>query len=832
MKKGREKERKKKERSGAGETDADRAEAAAEGREREREREKERERERESVWVVLFLLGTPIMVSVTVLLLRRMPVKSTPMLVKLDVGMAWLAALTILLLVPLDMSDTFYAYNNHGSYYNPNSTSDGNNISSSIGMKVQEETLGDTVPLPYLDLIRAIDHKDTVMHKVLGVCWELVYWYAFAAMMVILPFHQEYADSGAFTVWEKIKWSLRQNLLFLLFAGSIGCFGVLVLLASHRLTFDSLIGFAIAASNAFGLCLVLLLLGYGLVELPRKIWRMATAGSQQIEAEIYHSIGLQAERTKKAHKDVCRSISIVREVTKYFGPRDPLRKYMEIVESAVDLEIEAEVFSTNESYPGTGGATGCMYDFKLDNEDLEFEYADEHQLGLLRRDVRNTQETYGREQSRYLTLIKRAFLQVYKVHVPSSNRHSAYQLDEDNSPMLNGHDVSSNQLANFQGKFKLYKNMLLSNYNRYMAPTVMRICSLCLYFLSVCIVLSQLTIYEGLPLWIKRISPLKFFIGLMEPNLTLIQITCLGLLGYILGTCWFSMFKLKVFSIYIMVPEHTPPSCMLMNAMLLCRLTAPIAFNFMIIAMPPTQDSLVDVRQTTFYEELGERMLDLSSLGNFLGMASLSFTTFAPFIMLPYMIIVLFNKTALFTKCCSKRNKFQFEDYDTHGTLHDTDENLPDTIGTAEDALGQKLVEEEYDNFMGNGLRLGIALRNFFAEVNANQNRSLLGRLLARKSPAKTPKTKPTSSSRRYRNKRAQGGEDESAIQKWFKKFNVTKPGSSSEQRDAVYEPLRLSSTLPAAQDIGGTSNHNTTGSSTSKPKASEELDSIFKTLR
>ena len=133
---------------------------------------------------------------------------------------------------------------------------------------------------------------------------------------------------------------------------------------------------------------------------------------------------------------------------------------------------------------------------------------------------------------------------------------------------------------------------------------------------------------------------------------------------------------------------------------------------------------------------------------------------------------------------------------------------------------------------MGNGLRLGIALRNFFAEVNANQNRSLLGRLLARKSPAKTPKTKPTSSSRRYRNKRAQGGEDESAIQKWFKKFNVTKPGSSSEQRDAVYEPLRLSSTLPAAQDIGGTSNHNTTGSSTSKPKASEELDSIFKTLR
>merc|ERR1739848_153651 len=109
-----------------------------------------------------------------------------------------------------------------------------------------------------------------------------------------------------------------------------------------------------------------------------------------------------------------------------------------------------------------------------------------------------------------------------------------------------------------------------------------------------------------------------------------------------------------------MVPEHTPPSCMLMNAMLLCRLTAPIAFNFMIIAMPPTQDSLVDVRQTTFYEELGERMLDLSSLGNFLGMASLSFTTFAPFIMLPWLLVVLFRQQTKF--CKLGRNKLAFSE--------------------------------------------------------------------------------------------------------------------------------------------------------------------------
>ena len=97
----------------------------------------------------------------------------------------------------------------------------------------------------------------------------------------------------------------------------------------------------------------------------------------------------------QAHKECCRNISILREVSKYFGTRDPLRKYMDIVEDQVDLELEAELFSRElGSYPEMAGshAPTCAYDFKLDQEDLEFEYADAHQLGLLRRDVRKAQE--------------------------------------------------------------------------------------------------------------------------------------------------------------------------------------------------------------------------------------------------------------------------------------------------------------------------------------------------------------------------------------------------------------------------------------------------------
>ena len=571
------------------------------------------------MWVILFLVGVPVVGVTVLLLLKRMPVKSTPLLVKINVGVSWVAALSILLLVPLDMANTFYAYNNHGSYYPTNNTLDC--VSLAGDLVELDEGIVDSIPLHWAaGLIGMKDdenqqqpHVDTAASKVLGVCWEVVYWYAFFAMMVLLPFHQEYADSGAFTVWSRVRWSLRQNLLFMLFMAGCGAFGVFVLIASNRLSLDSLAGFAIAASNALGLCLVLLLLGYGLVEFPRKIWRLGSWGCssnnnnhQQRASVIYHEVGLQAERTKKAHREVSKSISIVREVTKYFGPRDPLRKFMDAVERTVDVELEAEVFATTEeAYPGTA----CKYDFKLHEEDLEFEYADVHQLGLLRREVRKAQESYSREQSRYLSLLKKAFIQVYKADV-SSPRNSAYQSEGE---LLLASERASAASPSLQNAFHAWMKKSQSSFGKYLLPIGLRVFSLCLFFLSTCIVLSQLTIYEGLPVWLKRISPLKLFIDLMEPNLTLIQITCLGFLAYILGTCWFSMFKLKVFSIYVMVPRHTPPTCLLMNAMLLCRLTAPIAFNFIMIAMPPTQDTLVDVRQTTFYDEVGLCMCDSSS---------------------------------------------------------------------------------------------------------------------------------------------------------------------------------------------------------------------------
>ena len=48
----------------------------------------------------------------------------------------------------------------------------------------------------------------------LSLWWRIAYWYGFFAQFTLLPFHQEFADSGHFTWADRASASLRNNLIF------------------------------------------------------------------------------------------------------------------------------------------------------------------------------------------------------------------------------------------------------------------------------------------------------------------------------------------------------------------------------------------------------------------------------------------------------------------------------------------------------------------------------------------------------------------------------------------------------------------------------------------
>ena len=85
-------------------------------------------------------MSVPLVLLAIVAGLLVVPAKGTPLTVRLDVGLAWLAALSIFVLVPLDVASTLQ------------------------GQQQQQHRL--------------------------GILWKVTYWYGFIAQFTLLPFHQ------------------------------------------------------------------------------------------------------------------------------------------------------------------------------------------------------------------------------------------------------------------------------------------------------------------------------------------------------------------------------------------------------------------------------------------------------------------------------------------------------------------------------------------------------------------------------------------------------------------------------------------------------------------
>lgn len=92
----------------------------------------------------------------------------------------------------------------------------------------------------------------------------------------MLPFFQDFEDSGDFTARGKIRYSLRKNLTVYGLGLILGISLVLYLAFKKHLTFSHIEGVLAGLGNLLyyiilcsGLLLVIILLGYGLVAIPK-----------------------------------------------------------------------------------------------------------------------------------------------------------------------------------------------------------------------------------------------------------------------------------------------------------------------------------------------------------------------------------------------------------------------------------------------------------------------------------------------------------------------------------------------------------------------------------
>ena len=103
------------------------------------------------------------------------------------------------------------------------------------------------------------------------ITYLVIYWLIYLLSWVIIPVAQEYERAGDFTPKDRLKRAIKTNLYIYLIFLILGIVFILYLVIKQELTGKKLVAFLIALSNAWGLFIIIFLLGYGLVAVPKNL---------------------------------------------------------------------------------------------------------------------------------------------------------------------------------------------------------------------------------------------------------------------------------------------------------------------------------------------------------------------------------------------------------------------------------------------------------------------------------------------------------------------------------------------------------------------------------
>ncbi|XP_060792076.1 G-protein coupled receptor-associated protein LMBRD2B isoform X4 [Neoarius graeffei] len=250
--------------------------------------------------------------------------------------LAWYLCFLIVFILPLDVSTTIYRQC-VSSHRGP-----------APGPQTSNQTTRNATVAPTISIATAC-HKpwSYIPDRIMPVFWRVVYWtsqcltwYSMwtpehhtysSSQKLLLPFMQSYARSGGFSITSKIKTALIENAIY--YGTYLFIFGSLLIYVAVRpqwsLSWYELQTIGITAANTWGLFLLVLLMGYGLVEIPRSYWEASKQGHLLIKT-YFKAAKLMTEKADAEEnlEDVMEEVRKVNESIKY---NHPFRKYVDTI---------------------------------------------------------------------------------------------------------------------------------------------------------------------------------------------------------------------------------------------------------------------------------------------------------------------------------------------------------------------------------------------------------------------------------------------------------------------------------------------------------------------
>ncbi|CAN8236821.1 unnamed protein product [Cochlearia groenlandica] len=521
------------------------------------------------MWV-FYLISLPLTLGLVFSTLRYFSGPEVPRYVLLTVGYTWFCSVSVIILAPADIWTTLSLPANHPE------------------------------------------------NGAISFLWSWSYWSTFLLTWAVVPLIQGFEDAGDFNVTERLKTSVHANFVFYLILGSIGLLGLILLVMMHKNWKGSILGYAMACSNTFGLVTGAFLLGFGLSEIPKTLWKDADWPTRQ--KVLSHKIAKTAVKLDNAHQELSNAIVVAQATSNQMSKRDPMRPYMDVIDAML-----AKMFRNDKSFKPQGGQLG--------ENDMDYD-TDEKSMAALRRHLRNAMDEYYRYKSEYLTCVTEALdlEDTIKSYERCSSTGWKY--------VSSFRESRSGKMGNLLDTLEFAWKCILKKQIEKLAAVVMGVMSAAILLAEATLLLSKLDL-----------SLFSILISSVKSDELLVQAFAFVPLVYMCICTYYSLFKIGMLMIYSLTPSQTSAVNLLMICSMIARYAPPISYNFI---------NLIQLHSETIFEK------KMGKIDDVVPIFGQRFNDIYPLVMVIYTLLVAGNFfDRIYTYFGSwKRFRFQADDDD------------------------------------------------------------------------------------------------------------------------------------------------------------------------
>lgn len=483
--------------------------------------------------------------------------------------LSWYLCFLIVFILPLDVSMTVY------NQCNSNIT---NNTTPATPANPSSRSEANFSPFPSMSPPGKCEEPWTyIPNETLRVFWRVVYWTSQFLTWLLLPFMQSYARSGAFSVVGKIKTALIENALY--YGTYLLIFIALLIYVAvqlkWKLTWADLQTIGITAANTWGLFLLVLLLGYGLVEIPRSYW--LSSSHDYMLSKSYFKVAKMANEKAEADEKLADVMEEVAGIHASVRQNHFLRKYVDIILTKCptkyqeEMGINVEISRVDQNAPPT-----------------------KRVLVKLHEKVVSAVQRHNQTQVQWFILLEQAF----HLEDVAKSRNSSLR-----------HFTHSFPLAH-RGWIRrfIYTPTVEWFWECVLRQGLCRLLAVLLCLLSAAVIWSECTFFSTHPV----LSLFAVFIQLAEKwyNYHCIEMVCFVVILFMCVCVYSTVFRIRFFNYYYLVPHHqTDAYSLLFSGMLFCRLTPPLCLNLLGMIHMDSAISHKDRVQTSYTSIMGSMQL-------------------------------------------------------------------------------------------------------------------------------------------------------------------------------------------------------------------------------